>query len=58
MLLKKIWNPKNFKGLVSPHEFLQSVTDASAKKFKIGTQSDPSIFLLWLIDNLKKGLKK
>jgi U4/U6.U5 tri-snRNP-associated protein 2 len=56
--MKKIWNYKSFKGVVSPHEFLQAVTDASSKKFRIGNSSDPSIFLLWLLDSLNKGLRK
>ena len=33
-LIKKLWNPKNFKGHVSPHEFLEAVSIASNKKFK------------------------
>lgn len=37
-LTKKIWNPKNFKGHVSPHELLQAISHASAKRFKIGEQ--------------------
>lgn len=57
-LLKKIWNPHSYKGVVSPHEFLQAVTDSSNKKFKIGSQSDPSSFFLWLVDNLQKEIKK
>jgi U4/U6.U5 tri-snRNP-associated protein 2 len=35
-LVKKIWNPKNFKGHVSPHELLQAISIASEKRFKIG----------------------
>jgi len=56
--LRKIWNPDNFKGLVSPHEFLQEVSKISDKKFKIGSQSDPGIFFLWLKDLIQKELKK
>jgi U4/U6.U5 tri-snRNP-associated protein 2 len=40
-LVKKIWNPKNFKGHVSPHELLQAISIASEKRFKIGEQKDP-----------------
>lgn len=36
MLLKKMWNNKNFKGVVSPHEFIQALSEASQKKFKMG----------------------
>lgn len=35
-LMKKVWNPKNFKGHVSPHELLQAISEASNKRFKIG----------------------
>mmetsp|Transcript_4529 Transcript_4529/g.5614 ORF Transcript_4529/g.5614 Transcript_4529/m.5614 type:complete len:98 (+) Transcript_4529:558-851(+) len=28
-LLKKLWNPFNFKGHVSPHEFMEAVSVAS-----------------------------
>lgn len=33
-LIKKLWNPKNFKGHVSPHEFLEAVSTASNKRFR------------------------
>jgi U4/U6.U5 tri-snRNP-associated protein 2 len=35
-LVKKMWNPKNFKGHASPHELLLAISNASAKRFKIG----------------------
>ncbi|KNA12437.1 hypothetical protein SOVF_125660 [Spinacia oleracea] len=43
-LTRKIWHSRNFKGQVSPHEFLQAVMKASNKEFKIGAQSDPLCF--------------
>jgi U4/U6.U5 tri-snRNP-associated protein 2 len=49
-LVKKMWNPKNFKGHVSPHELLQAVSDASEKRFKIGVQRDPVQFLVWFLN--------
>ncbi|GAW83377.1 U4/U6.U5 tri-snRNP-associated protein 2 [Plasmodium gonderi] len=48
-LIKKIYNPRNFKGVVSPHEFLQTVGIESKKKFKIGSKNDPLDFFLWLL---------
>ena len=39
-LVKKMWNPRNFKGHVSPHEALQAVAVASDKKFRIDKQAD------------------
>ncbi|CAH2050619.1 unnamed protein product [Thlaspi arvense] len=35
-LTRKIWHARNFKGQVSPHEFLQAVMKASKKRFRIG----------------------
>jgi U4/U6.U5 tri-snRNP-associated protein 2 len=56
-LVRKIWNARNFKSHVSPHEFLQAVTNASKKKFKITEQSDPFSFLSWLLNALHNKLK-
>ncbi|EJU00155.1 hypothetical protein DACRYDRAFT_55351 [Dacryopinax primogenitus] len=55
-LAKKLWNPRLFKAQVSPHEFLQEVTRASAGKFKITEQGDPVEFMSWLLNILHKGL--
>jgi U4/U6.U5 tri-snRNP-associated protein 2 len=56
MLARKLWNPKNFKSQVSPHEFLQEVSVASNKKFKITEQGDPLDFLSWLLNALHRDL--
>lgn len=37
-LTRKLWNPKNFKAHVSPHEMLQAVVKCSKKKFQITQQ--------------------
>ena len=37
-LIRKLWNPCNFKAHVSPHEMLQSVVLCSKKKFQITQQ--------------------
>ncbi|KAG0568606.1 hypothetical protein KC19_6G032600 [Ceratodon purpureus] len=55
-LTKKIWHTKNFKGQVSPHEFLQAVMVASKKRFRIGVQSDPVEFMSWLLNTLHTDL--
>ncbi|GBG91782.1 hypothetical protein CBR_g53671 [Chara braunii] len=55
-LFRKIWHPRNFKGQVSPHEFLQAVMVASRKRFRIGTQSDPVEFMSWLLNTLHHDL--
>lgn len=51
-LVRKLWNPRNFKGQVSPHEFMQAVMAASKKRFIIDRQSDPVDFLTWLVNEL------
>lgn len=55
-LLRKLWNPKNFKAHVSPHEMLQSVVDCSKKKFQITKQGDPIEFLSWFLNSLHLAL--
>ena len=37
-LIRKLWNARNFKAHVSPHEMLQSVVLSSKKKFQITEQ--------------------
>jgi U4/U6.U5 tri-snRNP-associated protein 2 len=37
-LIRKLWNPRNFKAHVSPHEMLQAVVRCSKKKFQITEQ--------------------
>ncbi|RNA21311.1 U4 tri-snRNP-associated 2 [Brachionus plicatilis] len=51
-LTRKLWNPRNFKAHVSPHEMLQAVVKCSKKKFQITQQSDPIDFLSWLLNSL------
>lgn len=47
-LMRKLWNPRNFKAHVSPHEMLQAVVLCSKKNFQItkqggiwGAEQDP-----------------
>ncbi|CAI9783965.1 unnamed protein product [Fraxinus pennsylvanica] len=56
-LTRKIWHGRNFKGQVSPHEFLQAVMKASKKRFRIGAQSDPVEFMSWLLNTLHGDLR-
>lgn len=37
-LMRKLWNPRNFKTHVSPHEMLQAVVLWSKKKFQFTEQ--------------------
>ena len=39
-LMRKLWNPRNFKAHVSPHEMLQAVVKCSKKKFQITNQGN------------------
>ncbi|PRW59503.1 U4 tri-snRNP-associated 2-like [Chlorella sorokiniana] len=55
-LVRKTWNPRAFKGQVSPHEFMQAVMSASGKRFIIDQQSDPVEFLSWLVNTLHHDL--
>ncbi|PWY96962.1 cysteine proteinase [Testicularia cyperi] len=51
-LVRKIWNPRAFKGQVSPHELLQQVVSASHGRFTLTQQADPVDFLGWLLNTL------
>jgi len=57
-LIRKIWSPHNFKGHVSPHEFMQAITLASSNKFKIVEQSDSINFLSWFFNSIHEYLTK
>ena len=39
-LIRKLWNPMNFKAHVSPHEMLQAVVRCSRKSFQITKQGN------------------
>lgn len=51
-LIRKLWNPRNFKAHVSPHEMLQAVVRCSCKKFQITEQGDSVEFLSWFLNAL------
>ena len=55
-LCRKLWNPKNFKNHVSPHEILQAITLSSKKKFRIGEKCNSLHFFNWIINQLEKDL--
>mmetsp|Transcript_23610 Transcript_23610/g.42677 ORF Transcript_23610/g.42677 Transcript_23610/m.42677 type:complete len:505 (-) Transcript_23610:43-1557(-) len=55
-LFRKMYNQRNFKGLVSPHEFYQAVGRATQKKF-YGKQMDPVGFFTWLMGYLHRKTK-
>ena len=51
-LIRKIWNPRNFKGHVSPHELLQAISLKSDKKFTMVEQKDPLQLMAWYNNEL------
>jgi len=53
---RKLWNPKGFKGHVSPHEILQAISKASNKKFSIGNLADPLEFIAWFLNTMHLSL--
>ncbi|XP_046392366.1 U4/U6.U5 tri-snRNP-associated protein 2 [Ischnura elegans] len=55
-LMRKLWNPRNFKAHVSPHEMLQAVVLWSRKKFQFTEQGDPIEFLSWFLNALHFAL--
>jgi len=55
-LLRKLWNPRNFKAHVSPHEMLQSIVLTSRKRFQITKQGDPVDLMAWFLNSLHLSL--
>ncbi|CAD5118010.1 DgyrCDS6750 [Dimorphilus gyrociliatus] len=55
-LIRKLWNPRNFKAHVSPHEMLQAIVLCSKKKFQITVQGDCIEVLSWLLNSLHGAL--
>ncbi|CAO3587648.1 unnamed protein product [Absidia cylindrospora] len=55
-LIRKMWNPKAYKGQVSPHELLQEISNASDKRFKLTTQGNAIDFLSWFLNTLHRDL--
>lgn len=55
-LVRRLWNPRAFKRQVSPHEFLQQVSQASHGRFTASEACDPVDFLGWLLNQLHRDL--
>ncbi|KAI9192957.1 uncharacterized protein BJ171DRAFT_611077 [Polychytrium aggregatum] len=56
ILVRRIWNPRAFKGQVSPHEFLQEMANSSQKRFTLTKQMDPIDFIVWFLNTLHTDL--
>ena len=55
-VVRKMWNPRAFKGQVSPHELMLAIAAESGGRFAAGAQADPTEFLAWLLHTLHRGL--
>lgn len=55
-LVRKIYNAKNFKDHVDPHELLQAIVTVSEKKFQIGVLGDPMEFIQWFLNHVHRAL--
>lgn len=54
---RKIWNPRAFKAILSPHEFLQAVSIASERRYSLNKSADALEFLTWLLNTLEQHAK-
>ena len=57
-LTRKMWNPRAFKGQVSPHEFMRAVMASSSGAFKVDAPADPVDFARWLMHALHRQTKR
>jgi len=57
-LVRKYFNPRNFKAHVSPHELLQVISILSEKQFQSGVVTDPFNFCAWFVNKLHEELSE
>ena len=57
-LTRKMWNPRAFKGQVSPHEFMRAVAASSGGAFKVDQPADPVDFMRWLMHALHRETRR
>jgi hypothetical protein len=55
-LLRRLWSSGAMRATVSPHAFVNAVSDASNRRFYPGQPIDVSEFLPWLLNALHRGL--
>lgn len=55
-VIRKVWSKHNFKSMVSPHDFIQAMTVSSKRKFHIGKQAEAVDLMVWLLNELHRGL--
>ncbi|KAJ2607839.1 U4 U6.U5 tri-snRNP-associated protein [Coemansia sp. RSA 1365] len=51
-LVRKMWHPRLFRAHVSPHEFVQEVSNRSKRRFRLDFEGDPFEFLIWLLNTM------
>ncbi|KAJ9446610.1 putative mRNA-splicing protein ubp10 [Diplonema papillatum] len=51
-LCRKVWNPYNYVGQVSPRSFVEVVSKLSGGKYRIAASADPQQFLHFLLGQL------
>jgi hypothetical protein len=55
-LIRRLWNPHNYRNHISPQELILEVSRRSEKKFRVGLHGDPLDFLSWLLNTLHRDL--
>ena len=58
LFCRKLWNARNFKSHISPHEIFQAISVASKKKFMLGNACDPLAFVTWLLNRIHEDLSQ
>ena len=57
-LYRKVWNPNNYNGRVSPRNFIQSLETVTSGQFAVGKWDDPQVFLHSLLALLNAAERK
>jgi hypothetical protein len=55
-LICKQWSSRNFKSSISPHEVIQAISTASAKRFHMGQPGVCIDFFSWFLNQMHKDL--
>ena len=55
-ILRKMWNPRQYRGQVSPHELMVAVAKTSQGRFVAQRAADPAEFLTWLLNQIHVDL--
>lgn len=58
LLIRKLWSHYNFKNVISPFEVVHEIDILSKKKYSIENRVDCSEFLMWMLQELNKGVSE